>query len=69
MSFKKNEINKEIKELKNENKTWKIDRKDSIYETIKYTLNFQQSETIKSLVDSIFNGKITLVKVIQTKAT
>ena len=41
---------------------------DSIYETIKYTFNFQQSETIKSLGDNIFNGKITLVKVIQTKA-
>ena len=34
-----------------------INRKDLIYETSKYVLNFKQFKTIRSFSDSIFNGK------------
>ena len=37
-----------------------IDRKDLIYETIRYAFNFQQLETVRTFGDSIFHGKITL---------
>ena len=37
----------------------KIKRKDLIFKTNKYEYDFQQHETIKSFVESIYAGKIT----------
>ena len=54
----RNEIKYEIYEIKNwENK---IKQKDLRYETIRYRYHIQQSETVRSFGDSIYNGKISI---------
>ena len=54
----RNEIKYEIYEIKNwENK---IKQKDLRYETIRYRYDIQQSETVRSFGDSIYNGKISI---------
>ena len=60
--FLKDLENIEIKKGINEIKTIeeKIDGKYLVYETNKYTFNFQQFKILRSLCDNIFNGKIRL---------
>ena len=62
--FSKEQQNNDIKDELNEIKTIreKNDRNDLIYETNKYTFNFQQLETIRSFGNSVFSGTVTLDK-------
>ena len=54
----RNEIKYEIYEIKNwENK---IKQKDLRYETNRYRYDIQQSETVRSFGDSVYNGKISI---------
>ena len=54
----RNEIKYEIYEIKNwENK---IKQKDLRYETNRYRYDIQQSETVRSFGDSVYNGKIII---------
>ena len=53
-----NEIKNEMDEIKNWEET--IKEKDLKYETNKYRFGFQQSKTIGSFGDSIYNGKINI---------
>ena len=54
----RNEIKYEIYEIKNwENK---IRQEDLRYETNRYRYDTQQSETVRSFGDSIYNGKISI---------
>ena len=54
----RNEIKYEIYEIKNwENK---IKQEDLRYETNRYRYDIQQSETVRSFGDSIYNGKISI---------
>ena len=50
----KNEIN-DVKKWKSKNK-----RKDLQYETKSYIYDFQQYDTIRSFVDNIYTGKISI---------
>ena len=55
-----NEIKNEIYKIKKYDE--EIKRKDLKYKTKSYTYDFQQYETIKSLAESIYNCKASIVE-------